>query len=292
MEQTQPAPATRATFHRITPRQGVRPTARELRWLKHLERHGPQPSDILYALTTDTHRCQDTALRDLQKLRAGGFLRLPPQQRATARAEFNPYIYDLTRDAHDHLAGVGLAEPTFRPTGHCWHTYLTALVTGSLDIVATRQGLRYIPGHEILARTGATLAIPIGAKHLIPDQLFALQYPDGYRAFLLEIDRGTEPLRSAKSRKSLAQSLDLYRQMFTTQAHRHHYGLRATTLVLWVFEVPGRMAQFQKLVQERAGANAGRFLCKALPERRGWEEMEAWQQVPWSGGGGMVEVVG
>ena len=62
----------RATSHYIAPRAGVKPTAREIRWLKHVERHGPQSSQFLFELTRDTHRCKDTALRDLQKLRAGG----------------------------------------------------------------------------------------------------------------------------------------------------------------------------------------------------------------------------
>ena len=93
----------RSTFHHIAPQDGVRPTAREIRWFKHIERHGPQSSQYLYELTRDTHRCKDTALRQMQKLRAGGYLTLPRQQRATERAEFNPYIYDLTKKAKDHL---------------------------------------------------------------------------------------------------------------------------------------------------------------------------------------------
>ncbi len=102
----------RATFHHIERRTDVRPTEREIRWLKHIERHGPQSSEVLFELTRESHRSKDTALRDLQKLRAGGYLTLPLQQRATERAEFNPYIYDLTRPAHHHLTDIGLSEPT------------------------------------------------------------------------------------------------------------------------------------------------------------------------------------
>lgn len=69
----------RATFGYIAPQDGIRPTARETRWLKHIERHGPQCSQYLYELTRDTHRCKDTALRQMQKLRAGGYLALPQQ---------------------------------------------------------------------------------------------------------------------------------------------------------------------------------------------------------------------
>ena len=93
----------RATFHHIAPLADVRPTAREIRWLQHIERHGPLSSIHLHAHTEDTHRCRDTSLRQIQKLRAGGFLMLPRQQRFTEYADFNPYIYDLTRQARDYL---------------------------------------------------------------------------------------------------------------------------------------------------------------------------------------------
>ena len=186
----------RSTFHHIAPQEGVTPTTREVRWFKHIERHGPQSSQYLYELTSDTHRCKDTALREMRKLRAGGFPMLPRQQRATEHADFNPYIYDMTKKAKDHLFDLGVAEPTVRPTGHWWHGYLTSCVTSSIDLAASRNGVRYIPAHEILAINGAPLAIPIGGQKLIPDQLFALDYCGRFRAFALEVDRGTEPMAS------------------------------------------------------------------------------------------------
>lgn len=273
----------RATFGRINPRSDVRPTDREVRWLKQLERHGPQSSELLYELTRDTHRCKDTSLRDLQKLRAGGFLRLPVQQRQAERAAFNPYIYDLTKQAEDHLKGLGLAERTVRPRGHWWHAYATAAFTGSLDILAERDGREFIPAHKILQRVNAELPIPIGRKTLIPDQLFAVHYPDGYRAFLLEVDRGTEPLTSARARKSLASAIDLYTKMFATNAHQQHYGLNATTLCLWVFTSPARMAQFFELVDGRAGAARPFFLAKVMHPQISWAALRMLHGRPWIG---------
>ncbi|WP_421702328.1 replication-relaxation family protein [Aliiroseovarius sp.] len=225
----------RSTFYRIASQPDVRPTAREIRWLKHIERHGPQSSQYLYELTRDTHRCKDTALRQMQKLRAGGFLCLPPQQRATEQADFNPYIYDLTKAAKDHLNDLGIAEPTVRPTGHWWHGYATSCVTSSIDIAAARQSVRYIPAHTILAKRNASYEIPLNRGKLIPDQLFALDYGGSFRAFALEVDRGTEPIQSKAARKSLARSVDQYAEILERGVHRNHYGLKANLLVLWVF---------------------------------------------------------
>jgi hypothetical protein len=239
----------RATFHHIASQGGVCPTNREVRWLKHIERHGPQSSVYLHELTKDTHKSQDQALRDLQKLRAGGFLFLPPQQRATERAEFNPYIYDLTPKAKRWLSDRGLAEPTVRPTGHWWHAYMVSCVTSSIDMAAARDGVRYIPAHEILARKkGATLGIPLGGKLLIPDQLFALDYGGTYRAFVLEVDRGTEPLHSATNRRTLEDAVGRYEQSMATDLLRTHFGLRAEILVVWMFNAASRLHWFQSRI--------------------------------------------
>lgn len=271
----------RSTFHSIKRRADVRPTDREIRWLKHIERHGPQASDLLFALTQDTHRCKDTALRDLQKLRAGGFLHLPRQQRATARAEFNPYIYDLTKQAKDHMKGLGIDEKTVIPTGHWWHAYAISAFTGSLDVWSQRQGREFIPAHRILSRSGANLAIPIGAERLIPDQLFAIRYPEGYRAFLVEIDCGTEPLRSTQARKSLSKSVKLYRGMLEQNLHRQHYGINASTAILWTFSSPSRLSRFKEMVTKEAGRSTASFLIKLLPDRLDWTELSNMHLQPW-----------
>jgi Replication-relaxation len=270
---------SRATFHHIAPMRDVRPTAREIRWFKHIERHGPQNSQALYELTRDTHSCKDTALRQMQKLRAGGYLMLPRQQRATERAEFNPYIYDLTRMAKDHLVDLGVDEPTVRPTGHWWHGYMVSRVTGGIDIAATRAGRRYIPAHEILAIKGAELAIPIGRSRLIPDQLFALDYGGRFRAFALEVDRGTEPKTSASTRKSWQRSIDQYSQVIERQLYDRHYGLKSSFMVLWVFSTRSKQARFLEMVARLKGKAPAVFLTAALPdEHTGMASSGAWSQ--------------
>ena len=213
----------RATFHHIASQDDVRPTNRELHWLAHIARHGPQSSLYLHDLTADTHRCADTTRRQLQKLRAAGFLFLPPQQRATQHADFNPYIYDLTPKGRIWLRDRGYVVPASPVQGHWVHRYMTACVTSSIEIAAARDGVRYIPMHEILARKGASLAIPVGRQKLIPDQLFALDYGGSFRAFAVEVDRGTEPLTSATTRKSYASSIDLYGELLANGRYRDHY---------------------------------------------------------------------
>lgn len=237
----------RATFHHIAPVADVRPTDREIRWLKHIERHGPQSSRYLYDLTRDTHRCKDTALRAVQKMRAAGYLSLPPQQRATERAECKPYIYDLAPRGLDYLDELGIREATLRPTGHWWHGYLTSCFTSSIDIAAARQGVQYIPGRVIPAKKNAALAIPTSSGKLIPDQLFALDYGGRFRAFALEVDRETEPKTSATARKSYARSIARYAEVIEQGLYREHYGLKANLLLLWAFSNQHNQIRFLEL---------------------------------------------
>lgn len=254
----------RATFHYIPPRRSASPTPREIRWLKHVERHGPQSSVYLHELTSDTHRDPDTSRRQLQKLRAGGLLHCPIQQRATERAEFNPYIYDLAPSGRTALADRGLTEDAVTPTGHWVHRYMTACATSSIDIAAARAGVVYIPAHKILERAGAPLEVPIGRRRLIPDQLFGLDYEGRYRFFCLEADRGTEPRVSAAKRKSWRTMLEGYRRLLGDELYKRHYRLTAPMALLVVLSSRTRMERFLEVAADVMGEAAYLVLAQVI----------------------------
>lgn len=222
---------------------------RDLRWLNHLRRHGPLPSTHLLDLTSDTHRCRDTGLRRLRHLRDQGWLRLPPQQRQTARAEFNPYVYDLTPKAIAELDHRAIEPGAVRPCGHWWHAFAVAQTTSRIEIDGRAKCIDYIPAATILAIKGASFALPLaGNRRLIPDQLFALKYPDGFLTYALEVDRGTEPVSSRKARKSLASSVAAFAEAFEKREFQIHYGLKSDVVCLWVVQDAGRKEQLEKLV--------------------------------------------
>ena len=180
-------------------------------------------------------------------LREVGYLRLPPQQRHIAKADFNPYVYDLTKLGWEVLADHHDLERHCRPTGHWWHGYWVSAISSAIEIGATRSGLTYIPAAQILAINGVEVGIPVSGTKLVPDQLFAVRYPNGYRAYALEMDRGTEPLRSGAARKSLQRSLDQYQQVLNAKIYQNHYGLRSNLIVLWVFTTGARRRLFNEL---------------------------------------------
>lgn len=98
----------------------------------------------------------------------------PFRQRATGRAEFNAYVYDLAEKAQDRRIDLTIDESTVRPTGHWWHSDGAAAVTSSIDIAAARAGVRYISAHEILGSRVTDLSIPVGKSRQAPDQLLVL----------------------------------------------------------------------------------------------------------------------
>lgn len=236
----------RATFHRIAEHAAVRPTNRELRWLAHIDRHGALSSTALLDLTKDTHRCRDTGLRALQKLRAGGLLSLPRGQRQIERAEFHPYIYDITEKGRAWLKEAGLLQKSLRPSGHFWHRYTVSSLTSAFDHTASEKGFRFIPAQAILDRRGVPLGIPYPGGTAIADQLFALDYGGAFRAFLLEVDRGTEPIASRAARESLAAKISAYAEITSRNLHREHYGLKSPVAILFTFGSRVRAQSFME----------------------------------------------
>lgn len=228
----------------------LRPTPRELCWFAHIDRHGPQSSEFLVELTKDTHRCKDTALRRLQALRETGYLFLPPQQRQIAKADFNPYVYDLTPTGFEYLSFEQELERHARPTGHWWHGFWVASLSSAIEIVSTRAGHKFIPAARILSIKDVPPGIPTSNGMVIPDQLFAIKTTEGYRAYALEVDRGTEPVRSSAARKSLLRSVAQYQEILDEKLHQRHYGLKCNLLVLWVFGRKARQQQWLELLSE------------------------------------------
>ncbi|MEM7241811.1 MAG: replication-relaxation family protein [Pseudomonadota bacterium] len=225
-------------------------TERAIKWLTFLNRHGPLPSHYLYEYTRATHRCKDTCLRNLKTLCEQGILYRPPQQMNFPNAPFNPYIYDLSDRGHAALIEAGIEKNPTRPTGHFPHLHMTACVTASIEMEAIKAGNEYIEAKTILALKDSALAIPLKSGKLIPDQLFAIKTTLGYRAYALEVDRGTEPIASPAMRKSYQRSIEQYKEVFEQELSKTHYGLTAPLICIWLFSKKTRLRAFEVLMKE------------------------------------------
>lgn len=243
--------------------------SRDLRWLEALRDHGPLPSHYLDAFSSGSHTSPKSSRQRLTDLahetntpHGGAYLRRPDAQRAAVNALNQPLVYDLT-DAGWEALGDRSGYET-RPTGPFAHQLMVASVSASIELgCASLPGVRFIPGRSILSRANASLAIDLEmiippdrlrrVGRLIPDQLFALEYSVGrekrYLSFVLECDRGTEPITSTDAaRKSFLRNYLQYRQFVGSGLYRKHYGLNSSLLVLNVMNSATRMKAYMAMI--------------------------------------------
>ena len=142
----------------------------------------------------------------------------------------------------------------------------TARFTARVELAAKSRGHRYLAAHELPGNTTKSIAIPIGRELLIPDQLFAIDYGGLFRAFMVEVDRGTEPIASSSARKSWTSALEIYARAFEAGLPNKSYSLRAPIQVVWVLNTLSRRDAFQRLLASKGQQLARRVLVTGVDE--------------------------
>jgi len=216
----------------------IRLGKRDLRWLEALHHHGPLAASELHAFTSKDYPSDKNARARLTDLfnepiapYAKALLIRPHQQNQTIDARHKELIYDLSPAGIQALKNHDLWQQ-YQPKvgGPWWHKRETAKTTAELEIAClNRTDLNYIHAYKILERAQTDLRFETIYKEvsgpkagqmvkrpLIPDGLLGLEYvaEDGvtsYRFFVLEVDRGTEPLTTSHHRrKSIERMLAQY----------------------------------------------------------------------------------
>jgi hypothetical protein len=151
------------------------------------------------------------------------------------------------------------------PHPHFKHGMMIADAVASLEIGVQQSGYRFIPFDEIIRRVGnaSALRLPCTIRHngvtvkttIIPDAVFAVEYPDGRtRLYLVEAEhqsplRRTQIVDSSTMRKMLA-----YKDVQDTKAIRQ-LG-KSNFTVLFVFPTKGRTEGAPGLAVEMFGQSA------------------------------------
>ena len=137
------------------------------------------------------------------------------------------WIYCLSRSGARHVAAAeGLATtdllvPFHAPRAPGYLAHHEALTDARIWIreacEARAFAYRFVPAYEEVRQGGVRhrrVALQVGAAQFIPDGVFAIDHPNGFSAlFVLEIDRGTEPLHRAAG-SSVKGKLVLFREAF------------------------------------------------------------------------------
>jgi hypothetical protein len=239
-----------------------------------IHRHGPLSSSYLHEFSKHICRNEKRARDRLTDLfnedrtpHGGPYLERPWQQFDTYDARYQELVYHLAPAAERALKEHNLwNDYAQRPTGPWKHRFMVASITSSIELATiVDPDLRYISQEEILTRAEARLRYPVPFKNprtgkaetrdLIPDALFGLEYQNanqpGYRFFVVEADRGTEPSRSSRfNRKSFERNLLQYRQYVGQGLYKEHLCLKAGMMVLNVMTSATTMQRVLELMEE------------------------------------------
>lgn len=245
----------RATFHNKEKDLSIAYTDRALDWFEFVNLHGHANSEYLYQVTRDRYRCPKRAREAIRKLVKGGYLEKTAQANDSKYALSSYYVYKLTNRGKAALIQENRYVEALKPSGPFKHQYLTACITGSLQLSARKHNLTYIPAHEILERSDTTLSAVVKDRTLRPDQMCGLDYGQGVRFFMIEADRGTEPgeTQSKARNKTYASSIDQYVEFIKSGDYKKHYGVTSQMKVLYIFISRADELKFQGLIEKKYG---------------------------------------
>ncbi len=169
--------------------------------------------------------------RRLQILSRAGLVQNFPY--AVASNGRSPYYYKLTRSGYRMLHGFDAMLPNRRyfdriADNHHFHTRKLADFLVALAARCQREGIRL----EHLAREN-TVAIETESMTLYPDAVFRLRLSSGRSFnFVVELDNGTERVRSKKDAESIERKIrgyDAHQSMFDVFSPNRYVVLFVTT---------------------------------------------------------------
>jgi hypothetical protein len=246
--------------------------ARDIEWFSALHRHGYLGTSYLHEFTKNTHKSvRATAYRLRELFHEGRYLERPYQQFDTRTSHWNELVHGLSQGGVEFLKDEGrYTRHAPHPSGPFKHQLMVSSVTASFELGARSAGIRYIPQHEILVRSGNELAVSIDNGLLRPDAVFALEIGGKYVVYFLEADRGTEPLRNSSTskafRKSWQRNVEQYRALIGRKIYRDYFKLNAPAVLLNVTISRERMDHMVEVLGEEFPRGCHYMLNYAFPE--------------------------
>lgn len=234
------------------------------------------------------------AQRRLRQLVAAGFLRRFHPSEAT-KAGFQTWWYALTRPgAREVSAATGLPvaavlPPTRQPRTLGFlvhHTQTTDFRLWLHEACTPSSGFSYayLPSYDETTSNGrrscrAALPLPGSPGSLVPDDVFTLTHGDRSALFLLEVDRGTEPL-TGHHPNAIERKLLAYRTAYDTHAEDHLASVFGADLtgfrILCLVPDAARQARFLELAHRLDLVPLVWVAMTSLTQDRGRLDAPAW----------------
>ena len=269
-------------------------TARDFAYLRALFIHGVLSNEMLHALVcAEGNQRATTDRMFLLRNPPNDFVLRPKAQENSKSANYTSLSYEISPKGVEALVDGGVIsfvdlvlwqklQSNYRPQ-HFDHDFATGYILGSIALGARQVGLRFIPWLEVLNRQKCPtetrearnpLAIPYdandGQRHLIPDALFGLEYPDGACFFALETDMGTEQHRDNEMKNAtIVRKLRAYRQIVRSDIFKTRFGLPSPQVLIVtasVVRMHNMLDTVRRLADLEPNWPSKRFQFKAIPE--------------------------
>lgn len=251
----------------------IRITERDISAFAAINRHGPLPIHYLHQYAGGSIA---TLQRKVSRLTHGTdydapYLYRPEQQWASVDGKFQPNVYALTPRALAVLAERG--DRLNNRTDPFLHRLMTATVTASVEIAATRSGYVYADLSRLLThekcpeptrRASNPQAIPTTGKHVVPDAIFGIQ-KERPSFFAVEIDRRTESINSDVARTTFGRKLCGYLDILESRTYRTHLGIPNLTILTLTTNALHLQSMLNYYRSLNAGRHAPHFLFKSVP---------------------------
>ncbi|MCR2833495.1 replication-relaxation family protein [Parerythrobacter lacustris] len=240
--------------------EAVIPQEADLAAWAAISRHGPLP--ITYLAQFGEPRNRANLQRRYTRFYHQGWLTRPARQYASFHARYSPLVYDLAPKAQALLGKQACAVAPSRSAPFV-HQLMQACFTASLELTAPKRGFRFVPRDELLAHPKCrqrSLTLQLAATKLTPDDLFAIERPDGKkRIFFLEVDRNTESIeRSVSGYNTWSKKVAAYDEMFRLKRHTEAWGFPAASVL--IVTTNDRHAENLRSYIEKKSPAADRFI--------------------------------
>jgi hypothetical protein len=228
----------RKRYERHPTGKRVAPLAYTPAIFRALHQHGPLTTTYLYrfvqtelgasapSLSQFKHHLGDL-YHETNTPQGDAYLGRPVDQ--NRQAKHLEEIHENDAAAEEYLKAHGVIPHAFaesKNTNHP-HRFMASCITASIELACREAGLTFVSGQELLAKSPTgSLKLPAdfsfkGTRYsipIVPDGYFAIRYQDGsYRAFLVEADRGTEPIERSdmENQRSYLRKILQYQSLLT-----------------------------------------------------------------------------
>lgn len=247
--------------------------------LMYLSKYRYLRGTSLHQLIDAPHQTINFSLRKLYDKR---LIDKPKQQRQGYNTLNDTDIYEILDRGRDRLAielptATHLIRKSKFPIRNFEHAMMICDALSSIEIGATKAGVRFISQGEILERvdiTGNPLDLPCTIRHkdyreettIRPDGFFGLGFPEGgYRFFFLEAERSNPIAPSRLNRASFLKKIIAYTSVKARKSYIN-LGIKGFA-VLFVFQTKGELIKPKETI-EAMYKSSPLFLLNHIPTQQ------------------------